>query len=433
MIQSGFDVVVVGAGQAGLGVSYYLQRAGRRHIVLERGRVGESWLSQRWDSFKLNTPNVLSTLPGLPYEGPDPDGFWTRDEFVAYLRRYVERFSLPVVTGVTALAIERSDDGRNFVVRLRSGEQAASSLFARAVVVASGSQQSPKLPPVHTRIPGDLMQMHTSGYRSAAALPPGAVVIVGSGQSGCQIAEDLLEAGRRVYLCTGKVGRAPRRYRGRDIVEWLLTSGFWDQTVADLKDPAMTRLPQPQISGVGRFGHTVSLQQLSHAGAVILGRLVDVKDYLLMIGDDAAAHVRFADEASQQIKDDLDAYIARTGAAAPPPEHDPADFPDPYATCVSSLRQLDLKEAGVSTVIWSTGFTGNFHWLHLPVLDAEGQPLHERGVSPVPGLYFLGFPWLHKRKSGIICGIEEDAGYIADQISAWLDVESVPASDLAGI
>ncbi len=421
MPQSMFDVVVVGAGQAGLGISYFLQQAGRKHIVYERGRIGESWLSQRWDSFTLNTPNAMNVLPGLPYEGPEPDGFWMREEFIAYFRRYVERLALPVVTGVTVLAIERSDDGRNFVVETLTGGQAASSVLARAVVVASGSQQSPKLPPVHTRIPGDVLQLHTSAYRNAAALPPGAVVIVGSGQSGCQIAEDLLAGGRQVYLCTSKVGRAPRRYRGQDIVEWLLTTGFWDQSLADLGDPAMSRAPQPQISGVGRHGHSVSLQHLSRAGAVILGRLVDVQDHTLVLGDDAAVNVRFADEASRQMKDGVDAYIAKTGITAPPPEEDPADVPDPEATCASPLRELNLDEANVSTIIWSTGFTGDFHWIHLPVLDASGQPIHQRGVSPAPGLYFLGFPWLSKRKSGIICGIAEDAAFIADQVATWLD------------
>lgn len=421
MPQSIFDVVVVGAGQAGLGVSYFLQQAGRKHIVYERGRVGESWLSQRWDSFKLNTPNTLNVLPGLPYDGPEPDGFWSRDELVTYFRRYVERFALPVMTGVTVLGIERSDDGRSFVVETLTGGQAASSVLARAVVVTSGSLQSPKLPPVHTRIPSGVLQLHTSGYRSAATLPPGAVVIVGSGQSGCQIAEDLLAAGRQVYLCASKVGRAPRRYRGRETMEWLLTIGFWDQTPADLEDPAMTRAPQPQISGVGRYGHSVSLQHLSREGAVILGRLVDVQDHTLMMGDDAAVYVRFADEASRKMKNNIDGYIAKAGITAPAPEDDPADVPDPEATCASPLRELNLTAANVSTIIWSTGFTGTFDWIHLPVLDAAGQPMHQRGVSPVPGLYFLGFPWLSKRKSGIICGIAEDAAYIADQVATWLD------------
>jgi len=421
MPQSLFDVVVVGAGQAGLGISYFLQQAGRKHIVYERGRCGESWLSQRWDSFTLNTPNAMNVLPGLPYDGSEPDGFWPPDEQIAYFRRYVERFALPVVTGVTVSSIERNDDGRHFVVQTLAGGQAAASVLARAVVVASGSQQTPKLPPVHTQVPGDVLQLHTAGYRNAAALPPGAVVIVGSGQSGCQIAEDLLAAGREVYMCTGKVGRAPRRYRGRDIMEWLAVTGFLDVTLTGLENPAMSRAPQPQVSGVGRFGRTVSLQQLGRDGAVILGRLLDVQDHTLVLGDDAAAHVRFADEVSRQLKNGIDAYIAKTGITAPPSEEDPADVPDPEATCVSPLRELKLDEANVSTIIWSTGFTGSFDWIHLPVLDGAGQPIHQRGVSPAPGLYFLGFPWLSKRKSGLIFGIAEDAAYIADQVATWLD------------
>ncbi len=423
MPQSMIDVVVVGAGQAGLGISYFLQQAGRKHVVYERGRIGESWLSQRWDSFTLNTPNAMNVLPGLPYDGPEPDGFWLPDEQIAYFRRYIERFSLPVVTGVTVIAIERSDDDRYFVVQTLAGGQAATSVLARALVIASGSQQAPKLPPVHTQVADDVLQLHTAGYRNTAALPPGAVVIVGSGQSGCQIAEDLLAAGRQVYICTGKVGRAPRRYRGRDIMEWLAATGFLDVTLAGLENPAMSRAPQPQVSGVGRYGRTVSLQQLGREGAVILGRLVDVQDHTLLLGDDAVAHVRFADEVSRQLKNSVDAYIAKVGITAPPPEEDPADIPDPEATCVSPLRELNLDEANVSAIIWSTGFTGSFDWIHLPVLDAVGQPMHQRGVSPAPGLYFLGFPWLSKRKSGLICGIAEDAAYIADQVATWLDAE----------
>jgi len=414
------DTVVVGAGQAGLGVSYFLQQDGRKHIVFEHGRIGETWLSQRWDSFQLNTPNNINTLPGLPYDGPEPDGFWRPDELTAYFRQYTDRFHLPVRTGVTVLSVEQARDGERFLIHVQAGEQPEESVLSRSVVIAAGIQNAPQFPPVRSLIPGRFTQIHTSDYRNQAGLPPGGVVVVGSGQSGCQIAEDLAGAGRTVYLCTGKVGRAPRRYRGRDILDWLVLTKFWEVKLASLEDRSVTRAIQPQISGVGRYGHTLSLQYLASQGVVILGRLLDVDGNSIILSDEAAAHVHFADEVSQRFKNDIDAYLANAGIELPPNEHDPADLPDPEAKCASPLRRLDLAGAGIGTIIWATGFSADFRWIHLPVFDAGGLPIHEQGVSPLPGLYFLGFPWLNSRKSGIIYGIQEDAGIIAGAITKYL-------------
>jgi putative flavoprotein involved in K+ transport len=410
------DTVVVGAGQAGLGVSYFLQQNGCKHIVFEQGRIGESWLSQRWDSFKLNTPNFINVLPGFDYDMPEPDGFWRPDELVHYFQEYIEHFQLPVRTGVAVVSVEQSEDEGHFIVKTKTNGQREEITTSRSVVIASGSQRTPKFPAARSRIPDDIVQLHTADYRSAAELPPGAIVVVGSGQSGCQITEDLLSAGRTVYLCTSKVGRAPRRYRGRDVLEWWIDMKMLDVTFASLEDKAVSRAPQPQVSGLGRFGHTVSLQYLARQGAVILGRVVDVEGSHMILNDDAAANVHFADNFSQRIKDDIDAYLLRSGIAPPPLMEDPADVPDLKADCVSPLRRLNLRQAKVSAVIWSTGFTSDFSWIHLPVLDAEGRPIFQRGISPVRGLYFIGFPWLSSRKSGIIYGIDEDAHYIADAI-----------------
>jgi len=414
------DTVIVGAGQAGLGVSYFLQQNGRKHIIFEQGRIGESWLSQRWDSFKLNTPNFMNVLPGFPYDGLEPDGFWRPDELVDYFQRYVELFQLPVRTGVTVVSVELSEDQGHFIVKTKTKGQKEESITSRSVVIASGSQRTPKFPAIRSRLPDDIVQLHTADYHNAAALPPGAVVIVGSGQSGCQIAEDLLSAGRTVYLCTSKVGRAPRRYRGRDILDWWIDMKFLEVTFASLEDKAISHAAQPHVSGLGRYGHTVSLQYLARQGAVILGRLLDIEESHLVLNDDAAAHVHFADEFSQRIKDGIDTYLAQAGITPPPIEADPADVPDPQAECASLLRRLNLHEAKVSSVIWATGFTSDFSWIHLPVLDDEGRPIYQRGISPVRGLYFIGFPWLNSRKSGIIYGIDEDAHFIADAISEQL-------------
>lgn len=414
------DTVIVGGGQAGLGVSYFLHRVGNQHVVFERGRIGESWLSERWDSFRLNTLNHMNVLPGLPYDGPEPDGFAPPDELVHYFQRYVEDFQLPVRTGVAVVAVEKTEDEQHFIVRTVTEGRAEESVLSRSVVIASGVLHTPKIPLIHSRMPNNIRQLHTAEYRNAAALPPGAVVVVGSGQSGCQIVEDLLSAGRKVYLCTSKVGRAPRRYRGRDILDWWIDMKFLDVTYASLEDKSVSRAAQPQVSGLGRHGHSVSLQQLARQGVVILGRLLDVEAGTLLLSDEAAAHVRFADEFSQKLRNAIDAYLAQAGITPPPLGADPADVPDPQAECVSPLRQLNLRTAGVSTIIWATGFAADFSWIHLPVLDTEGQPIQQKGISPLRGLYFVGFPWLNSRKSGIIYGIEEDARYIADVIAQQL-------------
>jgi len=414
------DTVVVGAGQAGLGSSYFLQRDGRKHVVFERGRIGETWLSQRWDSFQLNTPNFMNILPGLPYHGPESDGFWRQDELVAYFKDYVEHFHLPVQTGIGVHSLELGKDKSHFIVKIRANGGSDETVICRSVIVAAGIQCVPKIPGFHNKVPEDITQLHTANYRNPEALPPGAVVVVGSAQSGCQIVEDLLSGGRKVYLCTGKAGRVPRRYRGRDILEWWIDMKFMDVTYASLEDKAASRIPLPQVSGVGRYGHTVSLQNLARQGAVILGRLHDVIDETLILGDEAAANIRHGDETSQRFKDSVDAYIKEIGIVPPPNEDDPADVPDPEASCASTLRQLNLREAGISTIIWSTGFTGDFSWIHFPITDREGMPIHQRGISPVPGLYFIGFPWLSKRKSGTVYGIREDAQYIASALAKHL-------------
>ena len=414
------DAVIVGGGQAGLGVSYFLQRNGHKHILFEGGRIGESWLSQRWDSFQLNTSNFMNTLPGLPYNGPEADGFWRTDKLVNYFQQYVHHFQLPVRTGVTVVSVERAQDQEGFLVKTRTGDQPEESVSSRSVVVASGIQRVPRIPVLHAKLPGDMTQYHTADYHNPQGLPPGAVVVVGGGQSGCQITEDLLMAGRTVYLCTSKVGRGRRRYRGRDLVEWWVDMKFWDVTYDSLQDKSISRAAQPQISGLGRYGHTLSLQNLASQGVVILGRLLDIDSDTLILGDEAAAHVHFADEFSQRVKNDIEAYLARLNITPPPLEDDPADAPDPEAQCVSPLRQLTLKESNISTVIWATGFTGDFRWIHLPILDDQNKPIHERGVSRESGLYFVGFPWLNSRKSGILYGIEEDANFIANAIHEQL-------------
>jgi len=421
------DCLVVGAGHAGLAMAWYLRQAGLRFRVLERGRVGETWRTQRWDSFRVNTPNNLNRLPGAPYTGPDPDGFYRRDELVAALEAYVRRFDLPVAERTEVVAV-RPAEGGGFAVTARGPDQAPVTHQTRTVVVASGMMQRPRLPACAARVPGHVTHLHTADYRHPGQFPPGAVVVVGGGQSGCQIAEDLLANGRCVYLCVSKVGRVPRRYRGRDILAWWWEMGMFEVRPEELEDPAMRFAIQPQVSGVGPLGHTVSYQQLERDGITLLGHLEDVQDGALVLETDIGKHIRFGDERSAFFRKGIDDYIAKSGRPLPPLEDEPADVPAEDRWGATGPERLDLREAGVSGIVWCTGFTADFGWLELPVLDDRGQPVHTDGASPVPGLWFLGFPWLRRRGSGIIPGIDADAVHVAGAIGRHLGVPSTAAN-----
>jgi putative flavoprotein involved in K+ transport len=409
------EVVVIGAGHAGLAASYFLRAHGIDHVVFERGRIGESWHSQRWDSFTLNTPNWCSLLPGEELDGRDPDAFMSGRQFIDALDAYAARLQLPVRENAGVVALERALDGDGFLVRVRDGCGEA-TWHCKQAVIASGIMSRPKWPAIGARVTDGVRQLHAADFRSADALPEGGVLVVGSGQSGCQITEDLVDAGRTVYLATSRVGRAPRRYRGKDVFYWLSVTGILDVPTEAVADPAMLVAPQPQVSGTGPRGHSVSLQQLHRRGVTILGRLETINGAVASFSDDAAENVRFADASSANRKNAIDVFIAKNGIDAPPNADDEGDRPDPDAASASRILSLDLVKENITSVIWTTGFDGDFSWIRLPVCDAQGKPIHHDGISPVPGVHFIGLPWLRMRKSGIIHGIAEDAGFIAAKI-----------------
>ncbi len=415
MNDSSLDVIVIGAGQAGLSISYFLQRDGVRHLVLERARIGESWRTQRWDSFMLNSPNKLNVLPGDAYTGDDPDGFSAARSFIAYLEGYAHRFGLPVREHSPVMSVERNS--RDYHVTALVGGK-MKMYGCRQIVVASGAMSEPKAPRFSRAIPAGIRQYHAGEYRSPSELPPGSVLVVGSAQSGLQIAEDLLGGGRRVFLSTSAVGRVPRRYRGRDILDWLLTIGYLDMKTEEVVDPRDLAMRQPQVSGVGRLGHTQSLQFLARKGAVILGKIDSVDGRVLHIQPNAADHIRFSDEVSARVKAMIEQYIAGHKLDAPHPEPDPADEPDTDGICASPLRTLDLVKENITAIIWATGFSGDYAYLKDHPVDGNGLPLHRNGISKATGLFFLGMPWLRKRKSGVILGIEEDAAFIMESLKA---------------
>jgi putative flavoprotein involved in K+ transport len=402
------DAVVIGAGQAGLATSYHLKQRGVEHVVLEQGRVGESWRSQRWDSFCLITPNWTLQLPGFAYQGSDPDGFMGRTELVAYLDGYARSFEPPIRAGVQVTSVERAGGDR---FRVTAGE---STIEARAVVVATGSYRRPKLPALSGRLSGDLFQLHSSQYKNPAQLPDGAALVVGTGQSGAQIAEELHESGRTLFVSVSSCPRVPRRYRGKDAVWWAKMGGLYERTVDSLKSPAEKSACHPYSSG-RRGGHDIYLRQLAQEGVTLLGRVQAVDDGLLTLAADLTENLRKADEFAENILKQLDEAVAKMGMPLPEDEN-PRGIGATVPHEDDPILELDLKSAGVTSIIWATGYHADFSFVHAPVLDNAGQPLQRQGVTAVPGLYFVGLEWLHKPKSGLLLGVGEDAEHITSVI-----------------
>jgi putative flavoprotein involved in K+ transport len=399
------DVVIVGAGQAGLTVSYYLRAFGVEHVVLERGRAGESWRSARWDSFTLVTPNWMTRLPGYALAAGTAGEFLPRDAVVSLLGGFAR--GLPVQAGTEVLAVQARDRGYDVVT-------GAGRIAARAVVVASGGQRCPVIPALASALPADIHQSDAGQYRRPGLLPPGAVLVVGSGQSGAQIAADLAAAGREVLLATSRVPRVPRRYRGRDIHEWAVELGLYDQPAEAVTDPAEFRQPHPMLSGA-HGGQTLAYQQLARDGVRLLGRLAAAEGHALTFGPDLPRNVEYADQAAEQFRRSVDEYVARAGMAAPPPGTDPAERPE--SASGPAPRTLDARAERISTVLWCTGFGPDTGWLRVPVRRRDGTIEHARGVTAFPGLYVAGFPWLSDRGSGLLYGVAADSARIAQHIA----------------
>lgn len=415
MHSSVIDVIVIGAGHAGLSISYHLKKLHLNHIVFEKGRIGDSWRNQRWDSFKMNTPNKVNLLPGQENNFPDAEGFCSATEFVSFLEGYSRKFQLPVVENCEVLSVERVPCSKEFSVCI-SENGSVKYYHSKQVVVASGAQNRKYIPAFAENLLPEIFQLQPGEYRNASSLPAGAVLIVGSAQSGVQIAEDLIENGKKVFISTSQVARVPRRYRGKDIVDWLLLIGFYDLQTIDVTDPQILMMKQPQVSNVGLRGRSLSLQSLALNGAGILGKIENTDGATLFLQENAAEHVKFADEFSKKVKEVIDQYIHNKDLFAPPPEEDFADDPDETALCASNVTSFNLKENNITSLIWATGFSGDFSYLKLPVFNENRILKHSNGISDIEGLYFIGIPWLRKRKSGIILGIREDAEFISEKI-----------------
>ncbi len=396
-------VAVIGGGQAGLAASHCLSAARVEHIVLERRRVGFEWAEKRWDSFSLVTPNYQCQLPGHEYDAGDPDGFMVRDQIVDYLRDYVRKFEPPIHEGVEVVSL--THDGHRFELRTSRGR-----MFAAQVVLATGAYQIPKIPRMAERLPGTIVQLHSGDYKNPQQLPEGATLVVGTGQSGCQIAEDLHLAGRTVHLATGTAPRVARFYRGRDCMTWLDEIGHYTKGITEFADQDSTRHKVNHYVTGRDGGRDIDLRAFARDGMRLYGRLKDIGEGRITFKDDLKGNLDGADAVAEGIKDLIDRYIAEQGLSQPAEDR----YRPVWEPPTSVPTHLDFES--ITSVIWSTGFSADYSWIDLPVFNGRGYPTHHRGVTTMPGLYVLGLPWLWTWGSGRFRGIGDDARYLSEQI-----------------
>lgn len=398
-------VVIVGGGQAGLSVSHYLQRDDVDHVVFEKHQAMHVWRSQRWDNFCLVTPNWQCALPGHPYVGDDPHGFMKKGELLDYLAGFRRAVDAPLREGVAVERVRPVAGG--FHVRTSESE-----CVAEQVVVASGGYHQPIVPRLAERLPASIQQLHSAEYRNAAALPPGKVLVVGSGQSGAQIAEDLHLAGRQVVLAIGDAPRCARFYRGRDVVDWLADMRYYEMPVHQhpLREGVRDNTNHYVTGRDG--GRDIDLRRFAAEGMELYGALEGLDSDILRFAPRLGAALDHADRIYNGINASIDAFISAQGIAAPPPSvYVPVWQPK------AERETLSLAEAGIGSVIWCIGFAPDFRWLDAPVFNGRGDPIHERGVTSVPGLYFIGLPWLYTWGSGRFSGVARDAMHVAERIA----------------
>ncbi|MFT4221058.1 MAG: NAD(P)/FAD-dependent oxidoreductase [Microbacterium sp.] len=397
------EVLVVGGGQAGVAMSEHLTSSGVPHLVLERDRIAERWRTGRWDSLVANGPAWHDRFPSMEFSDVGGDDFATKDQVAEYFAAYAERFGGPIRCGVEVTSVRRHEGG-GF-----RAETTAGPIEARYIVAATGPFQRPIIPTVVPEEAG-LTQLHSSGYRNPQQLPAGAVLVVGAGSSGVQIADELLRAGRDVYLAVGLHDRPPRSYRDRDFVWWLGVLGKWDMAAPAPGAEHVTIA----VSGANG-GHTVDFRSLAESGITLVGRAGAFENGVMRFAPDLAANIASGDANYLALLDEADAYVERSGIDLP--EEPEARILGPEPACVADpILELDLAGAGVTSIVWATGFGVDYGWLEVDTFDERGRPRHQRGVSAEPGVYFLGLPWLSRRGSSFIWGVWHDAKYLADQI-----------------
>ena len=397
--------VVVGAGQAGVAMSEHLTACGVPHVVLERHRIAERWRSERWDSLAANGPAWHDRFPGMEFPNIDPDAFATKEQVADYFVTYAKRIAAPIRCGVEVKNVRKLERGLGFLVETSQG-----TIEADSVVAATGAFQRPLVPNL---VPGEAspLQIHSTAYRRPDQLPEGAVLIIGAGSSGVQIAEELLAAGKRVYLSVGPHERPPRAYRERDYCWWLGVLGKWDLEAR----PAGTSHITIAVSGADG-GHTVDFRVLAARGAILLGMAQSFNNGTLTFAPDLSDNIAHGDANYLGLLDEADAYVVCNGLDLPADPEARKIGPDP-ACMTSPVLELNLAAAEITSIIWATGFTSDYGWLKVDAFDEEGRPRHQRGVSSEPGIYFLGLPWQSRRGSAFIWGVWHDAKHLADRIA----------------
>jgi putative flavoprotein involved in K+ transport len=408
-------VVIVGGGQAGLSLSHHLTSRGIEHLVFEKATAMHVWADRRWDNFSLVTPNWQCALPGHAYDGPDPDGFMTKPEILDYLSAFRAKVDAPLREGTAVTRIVPQAQG-GFSVETTSG-----TLLAEQVVAASGGYTVPIMPTYAKDLPGSIVQIHSEQYRNADQLPPGPVLVVGSGQSGAQIAEDLHLEGRQVHLAVGNAPRCARFYRGRDVVTWLADMNYYDIPVEEhpLREGVRDNTNHYVTGRDG--GRDIDLRRFALEGMRLYGHLERYTGGRLQFQATVGASLDEADRTYNRINASIDRFIAEQGIDAPP-----ASVYEPLWRPESETTSLDLVAKGIAAVVWCIGFRPDFGWLQAPVFDDHGHPKHSRGVTDVDGLYFLGLPWLHTWGSGRFSSVGRDAAHLAETIQSALTTGQAP-------
>ncbi|MBV9389827.1 MAG: MSMEG_0569 family flavin-dependent oxidoreductase [Chroococcidiopsidaceae cyanobacterium CP_BM_ER_R8_30] len=404
-----YSVVIVGGGQAGLSMSNCLKEKGFDHIIFEKNQVGYSWRSKRWDSFCLVTPNWQCKLPGYHYSGKDPHGFMQKDELVKYIEDYAASFDPPLKDGVEVLRVQKNNSQGVFELTTSIGDYTADQ-----VVIAVGNYHIPKVPKMAERLPENILQLHSSEYKNPQLLPDKDVLVVGTGQSGCQIAEDLHLAGKQVHLCVGSAPRSPRLYRGKDVVAWLDQMGYYDLPIDEHPQKEKVRVSANHYVTGRNGGREIDLRRFALEGMQLYGALKNISlNGSLKFRNNLKQNLDQADAVAESIKKTIDGFIEKNQIIAPiEPPYTPVWEPE------AEVLELNYEKANIGAVIWCTGYQSDFSWIEIPVFDGKGYPGHERGVTVVQGLYFLGLPWLYTWGSGRFSGIARDASYLADCIAA---------------